>query len=614
MAKKELVSDIPEFDTDFNFDFENEIDGELNQEATGEKKSRGVIGNVFMGALTGAKDEVVSPTFVKDTLRKSLPDTYGEVADAAGELTTGMYELYDETVREIKPRVGRVTAKINQLVPDSAKRLKALTEKIARWGGEDIGQEQNSTPNQEEQAVAMSLAGVFEQQKEQGKLDDAKDLIRDRIGTKRFSANFDLQRSMERSLSIQTQYTVNTNQRFQRKSLELQVRSLLAQKEHFSKSQASFKVFQAQLEAVVKNTAMPEYVKITESERFKEIGKRKFIESLYGDKSFLKQGMERLKDTVRQTVSGFTSALDQADMHLDSTIDAKEMLDGMNAMMVDMGAQPLTKAEMLGATAGANIASWFRDVMAKRIKEIGGDDDVIQEKFAGLANIINNPSGSLEKLRQSQGWIDKTNDYSSKKGSFFRMLDGLLDNWSDRSPSRTFGTETNLDELNNPSMGFDVKAHISLTDIIPGHLANIHREIVMLRTGRNQADKQVYDFKRKEFVSETDMGDRVEKDLATHIQKSGYNYTVEKAVELFTKDENLSDEQILELKRFFSRLGRDNDNPLDPDSIISSPYFTELSDELQDLIEDKLRTSEAGVKKNRDANTLTKAIKDIRLR
>jgi hypothetical protein len=416
MAKKELVSDIPEFDTDFNFDFENEIDGELNQEATGEKKSRGVVGNVFMGALTGAKDEVVSPTFVKDTLRKSLPDTYGEVADAAGELTTGMYELYDETVREIKPRVGRVTAKINQLVPDSAKRLKALTEKIARWGGEDIGQEQNSTPNQEEQAVAMSLAGVFEQQKEQGKLDDAKDLIRDRIGTKRFSANFDLQRSMERSLSIQTQYTVNTNQRFQRKSLELQVRSLLAQKEHFSKSQASFKVFQAQLEAVVKNTAMPEYVKITESERFKEIGKRKFIESLYGDKSFLKQGMERLKDTVRQTVSGFTSALDQADMHLDSTIDAKEMLDGMNAMMVDMGAQPLTKAEMLGATAGANIASWFRDVMAKRIKEIGGDDDVIQEKFAGLANIINNPSGSLEKLRQSQGWIDKTND-SLKKPS-----------------------------------------------------------------------------------------------------------------------------------------------------------------------------------------------------
>jgi len=613
MAKKELVSDIPEFDTDFNFDFENEIDGELNQEATGKKKARGVIGNVFMGTVSGVKDAVVSPEFVKDTLRKTLPDSYGEVADATGELTTGMYELYDETVREIKPRVGRVTAKINQLVPESAKRLKSLTEKIARWGGIDIGGEQNTVPNQEEQAVAMSLAGVFEQQQEQGKLDNAKDLIRDRIGAKRFNANFDLQRSMERSLSIQTQYTVNTNQRFQRKSLELQIRSLLAQKEHFSKAQASFKVFQTQLEAVVKNTAMPEYVKITESERFKEVSKKKFIESLYGDKSFLKKGMDRLKETARQTVSGFTSALDTADMQLDSAIDAKEMLDGMNASMVDMGMEPMSKAEMLGATAGANIAEWFRDVMAKRIKQIGGDDSVIQEKFAGLANIANNPAGAIEKLRQSQNWVDKTNEVGAK-GKFFRALDMLMDNFTDRDPGRSIGSETNLDELDNPTMGFDAKAHISLTDIIPGHLANIHREIVMLRTGRNQADRQVYDFKRKEFTSETDMGARVEKDLASHIQRSGYNYIVEKAVELFTENENLDEDQIIELKRFLSRLSRDSNNPLDPDSILSSPSFGQLSDELQDLIEYKLRSSEQSDTKNRDANTLTKAIKDIRKR
>lgn len=612
MAKKDLVSDIPEFETDFDFDFENEIDGELNQEAVGKKKSRGVIGNVFMGAMTGARDEVVSPSFIKDTLRKSLPDTYGEVADAGEELTTGLYELYDETVKEIKPRVGRISAKVNQLIPDEAKRLKSLSEKIARWGGEDIGGEYTPTVNQEEQAVAMSLAGVFEQQEAQNKLDGAKDLIKERIGTKRFSATYDLQRSTDRNIAIQTQYTVNTNQRFQRKSLELQVRTLLAQKEYYSKSSASFKVFQAQLEAVVKNTAMPEYLKITESERFKEVSKKRFIESLYGEGSFLRQGLERLKGSARQAVTGFTNALDSADMGLDTAIDAKEMVDSLNESFIEMGGEPLSKAEMLGATAGANIATWFRDVIAKRVKELNMDDDVVQEKFAKYANIANNPSGALEKLRQSESWQEKVNDYSGDKGKLYRFFDLILDNFADQSPNRTVGNATDLDELDNPSMGFDVKAHISLTDIIPGHLANIHREIVMLRTGRNNAERQVYDFKRREFTSEADMGDRVERDLTSGIKRSGYAYYVEKAVEIFAKDENLDEDQLVSLRRFFSQLSRDDDNPLDPDSILSSPAFEKLPDELQDLVEHKLRGSEDSVRKERDQNDLTKAIKTIR--
>lgn len=613
MAKKqELVSDIPEFETDLEFDFENEIDGELNQEALKPKKSRGVIGNVLVGAARGMKDEAKNPNFVKETLRRSLPDSYGEITDAAEEVASGLYELYDESVKEVKPRIGRIGAKLNQLVPEESKRLKEITEKLAKWGGEDVGPQTAGAENQEENVVSSVLAGVFEQQQVQQKLDDAKTLVQGRIETKRFNSSYELQAAMSKNLAIQTQYTINTNERFQRKSLELQLRLFLSQKEYASKSTASNRIFQTQLEAIVKNTSLPEYAKITESERFKEVGKRRFIEGLYGEGSMLRQGMDKLKGTVRQAVSGFSTALDQSSMQLGSAIDAQDMLKGMNEMLLDMGEEPLSKAEMAGATLGANITTWFRDVMAKRIKSLNDDDDVVQERFAKYANMVNNPSGALQKMRESEGWQDKINDFSSTKGKLYQGLDFVLSHFEKEAPSRTLGKETDLLDLDAPSMGFDAKAHLSLTDIIPGHLANIHREIVMLRTGREDVDKQVYDFGKKEFVGQTEMGNRVEKTLGDHIKSTGYNYVVENAVKLFSDGENLDDSQILALKRFFSRLSRENDNPLDPDSILASKHFSDLPDELQDLVESRLKSSEAGSSKYRDRNRLTKAIEDIR--
>lgn len=133
-GKKNLEADYPSFDMDLDLDFSTDISSELNQEVN-EPKKRTVIGNVAKGVLQGTKDTLTSPQFIHQTLKKALPSAYGEITESLGEVSQGSYELYDQTVRELKPRVNRIMSKIDSMVPETQKGLKSITKKIVERTG-----------------------------------------------------------------------------------------------------------------------------------------------------------------------------------------------------------------------------------------------------------------------------------------------------------------------------------------------------------------------------------------------------------------------------------------------------------------------------------------------
>lgn len=614
MAKKKLKTDDFDFDSgldDFNFDMD--LDSELDQ--TSKKAgSRSTVSNVFIGALKGTKDTLTSPSFVKETLKKSLPSTYGEIAEELGHAGTGAYELYDETVKELKPRLGRISRKIDQLVPENATVMKKLSKKLMDLTGEREDTDYGNLPSQEDQAVTTALGAIFEQNRQYTNVADRKQLLRDTIDTKRYDQSSSTLRSIDKNLSIQTQYTTNVTQAFQKKSLELQIRGYLSQREHFTYVQKYMEGFRQQYEAIIKNTSLPEFAKITMSERFMDRTKNKLTSALYGEgDSMVARGMKRLKESAGQFVSGVTMSLDNMDFALDQVVSGKQTVEEMNEMLISMGEQPLTKAEMLGASAAGSGIGYLRDKVAARLKAKAEKNPGIVNFLQKGARMAMNPAGALNKYRESDDWQAKTNDYMSKKGSLYRFADFIMSHFEDEDPKRKLEATNSAEDLNSPNVtGFDKKAHLSLVDVIPGHLAAIHREIAMMRTGREDVPLRTYDFSRNEFVDRKTMESRVYQSLVKKVQQSSHGYYLGTAADSFAGDEQLTEDQKTELKRFLGRISRIGNMNYEPDEIRNTEAYEKLHPSIQALVDKRLGEMETADDKETRMTDLTRHMRKVR--
>jgi hypothetical protein len=106
----------------------------------------------------------------------------------------------------------------------------------------------------------------------------------------------------------------------------------------------------------------------------------------------------------------------------------------------------------------------------------------------------------------------------------------LMDAFGDDNPERKLRSGGKIEDLNNPTMGFDQKAHVSLVDIIPGHLAAIRREITILRTGDTSTPLTVYDFQRRSFTDQKTMDKVV---IATGLAKTPFFTAIARTVRAF---------------------------------------------------------------------------------
>lgn len=614
-GKKNLKADYPSFDMDLDLDFSTDISSELNQEVNDTKK-RTVIGNVAKGVLQGTKDTITSPQFIHQTLKKALPSAYGEITESLGDVSQGSYELYDQTVKELKPRVNRIMTKIDSMVPETQKGLKSITKKIVERTGTSTYADFDNRANQEEQAFSQLSDQIFGQGfQHENPLTTAKGLVKEEIEKKRFESSSQLLGLIANNTSIQAQYTTSVTQRYQKKMLELQLRGFLSQQDYYRQALKFNQINKAQNEAIIKNTSLPEYLKITNSERFMEMTRNKFFESLFGEGSALKKGMDRLKQTAKEFVGGISLSLENVDMRLDAFQSGKEQVQEMNKMLIDMGEEPLTAAEMAGAAVAGDAISYFRNIVTKRIRNKTEASPQINENVSKLANILKNPSGAISELQKKDWWQENLGEQDSLKGKLTKAGDFILDHFKDRDPSREFGREelaNELGSLSSPTMGFDKKAHISLVDVIPGHLAAIHREIAMMRTGTDDVPLQTYDYQRGEFVSKKQLASRIKDSLSKQIQKSEQGHKLDIASKYIAQDHYLDEDDQIELKKFLSRLSRVSNIQYSKENIENTNAYMSLSPSVKKLIDRQLSLMSEGDSKEATSYEFTKQIQSIR--
>lgn len=617
MAKKKLESEEAKATPELDYDFNDEFSSDLNQEAI-ESPKRSAVFDVVRGAGAEVGKGLINPNTYKDILKQTMPKEYGDITAGAAEVTGGLKDLYNQTFQELNPKINSIFKSLDRFVPESQKTLKKLVKKIdLATGGRDFNVSPSvSKEEQTEQAVAGILGDVFEAQRAEGKIAQAKQVVRDKIETDRFNQSFETSSGMARDISTIAQYTTKITQAYQRKDLEISARTYLANQEFHAKVVGLLETTRAQQEAIVKNTALPDYAKITKSEEFWQRTKGKVIDSLYGEGTPITKAMNRIKGAAGEFVRGISNSLSMMDMALDGAASQKEMIAEMNQQSIDAGMGPLfTKAEMAGTAMGMSMIGYAKTKAAEHLGPIIDENNDLKEKVAKISKYAVNPGAAAAKFRQSEEWQEKLGR-DGLGGKAARLGDFLLEQFQDSDgPNRTMKTGHGLDDLDEPQPGMSKRAILSLTTIIPGHLSYIHREIQMLRTGRNDAPLMTYDYKQGEFTTKDKLSKRILKDLEGQADRSTYGSSTERAANnlLGDKASTTSDATKLGLRVFLSRLAREDDVLLDDiDAIRATDAYQSMSPDVQSAIDDYFSEISSGEQFEQKTAGFTKDVRGIR--
>ncbi len=533
MAKKTTDYDINDSGLD-DFDFD---DFDMGDDfGTGSKKDdRNPVTKFASSFAEGARDSFKQPSFYKNILRKALPREYGDALDDFDSVIDKTADLYNKTSRKMEP-MGKDLRKIAKafLPMDS----KYLPDSLKQWANEkDL--EKVSEAAQRENNLNLELNTLFkasmvqgEREKEENRLREAAKLITQR---KIHGQQISVLESIREGISRQVGYQDTINARFQRKSLELQYRHFYVAKDTLEALKLHSNKTMEALQAVIKNTGLPDAVKLHSKEAIGVNLRERFINK-FTDPAV--RGLNSLVDRLSKNLGAYVEE------QVDFLKDGVEMAAMGAEMMSEMG---MDKPQMAGSLVGSAITGKLGELLGEKFKN----------RFSDKSGKIKAGGLKLNKFRRNAGsrffdWVEGTTEgRGAKKDKYGREIkgsrSGLANMFGDRDDDDYNGYKDMGDlksswfkdflfdmmgsrkddglvaksfiEHSQDPVAFNALARRSLVEIIPGYLSRILKEITVLRTGDEEADTVVYDIHRGTFskmkAKRMDMRDRIRRTSGT---------------------------------------------------------------------------------------------------
>ena len=565
-TSSKVKGSVPEKDLELSRAFEfGEEDSGLSFDPQ-DQDPRSPVGTVVSGALEGFYSTVTDQEFIMDRVKDALPDSFNETLKSVDVVTRSMSQLYDDSVKDLKPQLSGIARKIDRLVPENQKFLKSITSKFADWtGGNQQSFKASSKEEMEEKTIQDSLGQLFKAQvgvqTDLAARASAEKQIDREIDKKKFSASMDISTESYRLLSRISGYTEGINQSFQKKSLEIQFRQLFATRELLrmtkESSEASFK----QREAMVKNTGLPDFVKIHKFEMLKEQSIRRLInnaqQAMFGDQDPLTAALGRLTTNAKSAVQGFKAgvlnpAKEAADMVASQFEEGGMMGGDKNENLKNTGG-------IIGTTVGGHVGDYAREKIKKYREKIPGYE--LLERFGTMAKTdMANPAVLKERFfgnKEIQDFIDKR---GLDDDSFvMKTINGVFDILGEKFKPQVAlqGGHTGIDLLEANDSGFSRRSDQTLNVVLPGYLSRILREVASIRAG-GPVDLTIFDHNSGDFKLSSVMAADIKKNLVSKFAASSTKRDVNDAYEALFKDENLSEEDKVKAKKFILGLSREN--------------------------------------------------------
>lgn len=528
MAKK---GDFDDLDLD-NMDWDD-FDEPPRQKDTKRNPILNTLNTARKSALAtvwpkGKRDQVIMKGMPKPA--QDAYKGYQDAAAATKDIVAHTKEELQKTNRVLKQQARQLTPTMRRYLPDR------LTRKIERWSKTDDQQFNNYDPRQA--MMDREMGGLFG---EQGDYQDAvrdqadqrdqavEDRLRDSIREMKSDAMFGAVTSIAKDIHLQTSLAKGVMLNISRKQLELQYRTLFAIEDGNKLRQAEFDRNTPALEAIVKNTALPDYAKEDFSEiRWAHI-KRQAAEWMnplkYAD-TFLDQ----IKTNAKQKISqGFGDARGLLEMVLGGAVEDDFDLDDSSTLTADKRRQNGTQ----------KAVGWLSSQAAKRL--LGPQIEKLQKhtrekleqnpEFMRTAQRGKYMFGNLSSISNSA----IAGEDMGMAGSIFRALNMLgIVNPLQREQGMLDAREPGM--LSRASK-FDHRTWLSINEIIPAWLSEINKSI---RRGYGEHADLEYDLTSRGFVDRKVIGNRVRKAVANDGERKRLQGSIGSTVDYLDHNKSLT--------------------------------------------------------------------------
>lgn len=508
MSKKKVNTLDSDFDLDsglddFDFDFPD-------PNVKDDRKPTIKIGS---GILQGAKESIRSTSFIKSAIKHTLPTAFGEAIDLSDSVTESIKSTYEESVRDIKPTIRQAKSIVTKLIPADTKILPKGVQKLL----EDWKREQDSENSKEvsasqlrESVLANTLMDIFKTESIQNQAkdayDDGKERLKDGIELNRHRSLLDASNRAAIALTRLDNYQTKITLKYQERSLELQYRNLFAVQDSLKYlKEDSFKRDSILL-AISKNTALPEFVKLKNSELSKQVAKTKMFESvasgLYGAKH------KMIEDTIRNTSKLFKDQIREATNGLREGLSGVEMgVDTVSSMSDMIGDKYVEGGKIAGDFGVSGAAKYGGQWLRKKI-----EGSKLDKKY-GIGDKGNKISDYIENLPNKLTEMKKTNKYAWGSGP----IDFMMNLAQQFIPNSGIDKKLIMDkgkDMNTP-FHFTKRTDRSINEIIPGYLARIFREIQVMRTGNEKIKLLSYSHDDATFLRTDKLEKRILRSFAS---------------------------------------------------------------------------------------------------
>jgi hypothetical protein len=485
-----------------DFSIDDSLDlPDFNFDSVDVKEDRNPVITAAKSAVQGVADSVFNVGVIRSTINKTLPREYGTVVNIADHTTDSIRSLYDTAAKEFKPAkndlkriAGRVAPAVEGVFGKKiADKLRAVSK-----SGESVGIDL-SVERQRDDSVAMELGSIF---KIQAEVDDKKEAanenrerFKDAVDQVRHRNEISQLDSIRVGIDRLTSYQDNVLSNYQKKSLELQFRQYFVTADLLETTKKAAAEQDTKLQGILKNTGLPEFVKVNESERFSELARNKFYsdirDSLFGEMD----GTEYIKKFINNVRSSLTT---QIQKWAQSVSHATFMADMATSAVGEEGGP--SKSQLLGGVAGGLLGDYAVGKGQDKLKSLLEGHEGLAKGAEHIAYSVNNSAQLIDDHMAQADW------------GGFEGLRQFLDDNRPQIAANTAMDADSLSEMHKP-VPFSRAASKSIIEIIPGYLARIHQEIQILRTGNESTGLSVYDYSSNKFTTQKKLSSKLINDL-----------------------------------------------------------------------------------------------------
>jgi len=486
-------------DTDFDDSEFDDIDAMLNSaddvpglEDPSEDRSAtdSIASNIGDAVDSNLELDKIGKSF-KKSLGKSLPDGIGDKLDDA--LYAGD-EIVDNTLKTLtgaRKSVGSTMDGVADLLPEFIAGPIRTLSKAIKPETDDYGSTREMS---EDERIAEQLKSVLGESKsadavraEQASVIQALSSEKESVILSNIAANTKAALDMK----------IDLDSKYYRKDLELQMKQTLTLIKIADIMSRDSEVHTKQLEAVVKNTALPDFARTRGSE-------------------FVKQMMMKQAGDVGLNAFKSSSVYNKVAKNATNLINGKisqfvqgtESLNGITDMVSSMseaGVSPLAMLVDMLVETGVNKATDFatKKVTGEMMKHQGGQDAI-----KNLDKVMSDPETALKYMSEESAKHD--DGEASRKTKVLNTMSELTSG----SKMRTSYNVVNDNNLNDATF-MDNRTKKTQNEVVPNLLSKILAEVTTIRKGSGLVnptddDKLSYDFNSGTFKSKTEV-----KDIAT---------------------------------------------------------------------------------------------------